>query len=360
MSRPSSAMRRLSMSVCRPKRRAATGYIARWIDPVSGRKRQKLLGFRRKREAYESAAELAERIESGMDIGGLSWLDFCARYEKQAIGRRGFKSIQAWHTVKWFIEERCPLATIRGANNLWIDRFLDALETHRPDASINTIATYLARLRAALTWAVKKRYLDYLPLIEIQRDAKPRSRAVTPKEFQRMLDAVATVRPRDGVLWRRLLKGQFYTGLRISELLALSWDADADVCVVEGRHPIIFLRKQKNLKRQRIPITPEAWEVISDTASRSGSVFGIRMTPKSAVRVIGAIGLESGVVTDKTTGKHATSHDIRRAFHDWCEDRYGKAIAEMLLRHADAETTATFYDTQAAERAADLLWETGK
>jgi len=348
-------MRRLAMSVVRPSRRAAAGYVARWTDPVSGRRRQKLLDCRRKRDAYEAASDLADQIESGMDVDGMPWLVFCDRYEKQAIGRRGAKSLQAWRTVKFFVEEHCPLASIRSANNMWIDRFLDAFDQHRPDASINTKATYLARLRAALNWAVKKRYLDQLPFFDIEREAKPRSRAVTPLEFQAMLDAVDTVRKRDGVLWRRLLRGQYYTGLRIGELLELSWDADADVCIVEGRRPIIYLRRQKNQKRQRVPITPEAWDVITDTATRSGRVFGINVTPKTAVRIVGRIGKAAGV---DTGGKPATSHDIRRAFHDWCKAKYGKAIAEMLLRHADSETTETFYDTQAAERAGDMLWGT--
>jgi integrase len=356
-------MRRLSMSVIRPKRRAAAGYVARWTDPVSGKRQQRLLNCRKKRDAYDAASELAEQIESGMDPDGMSWLTFCERYEAQAIGRRGAKSLQAWQTVKNFVEEYVPLQSIRSANNLWLDRFHAAFERHKPEASINTQATYLARLRAALNWAVRKRYLENLPYFDIERESNPRSRAVKPREFERMLAAISKVRPRDAHLWRRLLRGQFFTGLRIGELLDLSWDEDADVRIVQRAHPLIELRKQKNKKRQTIPLVPQAWEIIADSPVRTGPVFPIpgkagQMTSKSAIRVIAKIGEKAEVVTNKDTGKTATSHDIRRAFFDWADDQYGEAIASKLMRHGDKETTLVWYNTNEADRAAELLWGT--
>lgn len=357
MSRQTSVMKRLSMTVVRPSRRTEAGYVARWTDPLSGRRRQKQLGQCRKRDAYDSARELAEQIDSGMEVDGLPWLEFCRRYEQQALGSRSPGTVANWRTVQWFVEEHCPLRTIRDANTRWIDLVVDAIQRERPDASTNTVASYLTKLRAALRWAARKRYLDTVPWFDIDREERARSRAVTPHEFSRMIVAVPLVRRRDAVLWRRLLRGQFYTGLRIGELLALSWDADADIHVIQGRHPLIEFRKQKNRKRQTIPIAPEAWEVLCDTALRSGSVFGIRMTPKRVVRVIGRIGKAAGVITNKETGKFATSHDVRRAFYDWCHGRFGEAIASMMLRHADQETTLIYYNTQEAERAAELLWK---
>jgi integrase len=356
-------MDRLSMIVIRPKRRKEAGYLARWIDPVSGRRCQKTLGTRIKREADTLAAELAKQVESGSVIGGLPWLEFCERYEQQALHDKSEKTIQAWRTVKWFIDEHCPLQSIQQANDLWFDRFFAAV--HAKEASKNTHATYLTKLRAALRWAGHKRYLRQVPFIVVKWDKKPRSNAVSSKQFAAMLKAIPVVRCMDGPLWRRLLRGQFFTGLRISELLALSWDDDADVRIVERKHPAIFFGKQKNKQRQERPLVPEAWEIIADMPGmpvHQGFVFPIpgksgQMTTKAAIKVIAAIGVEAGAVTNKETGKHATSHDIRRAFYSWASDRYGKKIGSLLMRHADEETSDTYYNTDEAEKLAELLWE---
>jgi len=354
-------MRRLGMSVIRPSRRKDAGYVARWTDPLSGKRRQKLLDCRRKREAYEAAAKLADQVEAGEVLGGLPWLEFCQRYERQHLERRSGKSIQAWHTVKWFVEEQCPLKSIANASDIWVDRFLDAVSEHC--TSPNTEATYIARLKAALRWAHKKRYLRQLPYLTAEWERQPRSDAVTASQFQAMLDIIPTVRKRDGHLWRRLLRGQFYTGLRIGELLALSWDADADIRVVVGDRPHIHFAKQKNKKRQKRPLVPEAWEIIADTPIRTGPVFPIpgkagQITTTAAIRVVAKIGAKAGVVTNKQTGKTATSHDIRRAFFDWAERRYDQRIASLLMRHADQQTTDDFYNTQESEKLAELLWDT--
>lgn len=363
MSRQSTAMRRLSMSVIRPGRRADVGYVARWTDPVSGRRSQRQLNAMRKRDAYELAAELAEQIESGLSPAGMPWLEFCRRYEQQGLAGRTAGTIENWRTVKWFIDEHCPLRSIHEASNVWLDRFYDALDGHKATAATNTKASYLTKLRAALNWACKKRYLDHLPYFDIEREATPRSKAVTPAQFEQMLAAIPVVRPSDTLAWRRLLRGQFFTGLRIGEMLALSWDEDADIVVVERSYPVIEFRKQKNRKRQTIPIVPQAWEIIADCPVRSGFVFPVpgqrgqgQVTAKTAIRIVAEIGEEAGVVTNRNTGKTATSHDIRRAFFDWADDQFGQAIASKLMRHGDQETTLTWYNTNEAERAAELLW----
>ena len=273
-----------------------------------------------------------------MHVGGVSWLRFCERYEQQWLSKRAPPTIEAWRTVKWFVEEHCPLASIQQANDLWLDRFLDAL--YAKGVSENTEATYLAKIKAALMWACKKRYLRQMPFITVQWDRKPRSDAVTPKQFMAMLDVIPTVRRKDPPRWRRLLRGQFYTGLRIGELLALSWDDGADLQVVETPRPAIHFRKQRNKQRQIRPLVPEAWEIIADVPVRSGVVFPIagrdgQMCTKKVVQWIAEIGKEAGAVTNSQTDKHATSHDIRRAFYDWAEGKYGQQVASLILRHAD-------------------------
>lgn len=361
MSRPTSAMDRLKMTApFLPGRRKDGGYIVKWTDPISGRRIQRTLGTRKRREAWTLAAELAEEIESGVVIGGLSWLAFCERYEQQHLAKKAPESIEGWRTVKWFVAEKCPLQSIQHANDIWVDRFIDAVMAK--EVMPNTEASYLARLKAALGWACKKRYLRQMPYISVEWDRRPRSDSVTPRQFETMLAAIPKVRPKDWPLWRRLMRGQYFTGLRISELLVLSWDTDADIRIVDGARPLIRFDKQKNKQRQIRPLVPEAWEIIADSPVRSGLVFPVpgpkgQMSTKKVIQRIADIGREAGVITNRETGKHATSHDIRRAFYDWSAEKYGKKIASLLMRHADEDTTDTFYNTQEAATLAKLLWE---
>lgn len=360
MSRPTSAMERLKMTApFVPGRRKTAGYIVKWTDPISGRRRQQKLGTRKKREAWCLAADLADEIESGAAIGGVPWLTFCERYEQQHLAKLSPKSIEGWRTVKWFVEEACPLNSIQQANDVWVDRFIDAVLAK--EVSTNTEATYLARIKAALSWACKKRYLRQMPYIAVNWERRPRSEAVTAKQFEAMLAAIPAVRPKDWPLWRRLMRGQYFTGLRISELLELSWDLSADIRVVDGDRPVIRFDRQKNRQRQVRPVVPEAWEIIAESPVRSGVVFPIpgargQMSTKKVIQRVSEIGEAAGVVTNRETGKFASSHDIRRAFYDWCAEKYGKKIASLLMRHADEQTTDTFYNTHEAEQLGDLLW----
>jgi integrase len=362
MSRPTESMKRLGMTVLKPKRRKSAGYIARWTDPISGRRHQKQLGTRLARDAGALAGVLAEEIEAGLHSGGLSWLTFCARYEQQQLQDHSSSSLERWRTMKWFVEEHCPLASIERANDRWFDRFAAAV--YAKDASKDTVATYFATIKAALRWAARKRYIPYAPEIEVKWGHQARSDAVTPEQFELMLKYVPIVRPKDAPYWRRLLRGQFYTGLRIGEMLALSWDEGADLQVVELPHPAIHFRKQKNQKRQVRPLVPEAWEIIADMPVRQGLVFPItvkshggQMSTGKVIQRIADIGKAAKIVTNRETGKHATSHDIRRAFYDWAEAKYGQQVASLLLRHADRETTDAFYNTHEAEKLAVMLWE---
>jgi len=404
MSRPTSAMESLKMTApFKTSRRKAAGYIVKWSDPISGRRRQKTLGTRQKRRAWELAAQLAEDIESGSVVGGLPWLTFCKQYEKQHLKKRAPKSLEGWHTVKWFVEEKCPVRSIHQCNDVWIDRFLDALiaKIDAEKLAVNTEATYMARLRAALSWACKKRHLKQMPYIAVEWERKPRSDSVTPKQFQAMLEAIPEVRPNDWRNFRRALLGQYYTGLRISEILELSWDPgaakrvvggdDADLSNLSGlqeNRPVIRFETQKNDKRQVRPLVPEAWEIISDTPVRKGFVFPIQgkdgqMSVKRFGDRIRDIAEKAGVITGTRIKRHkkdkydkktkelihragdievvpspATSHDIRRAFFDWAKAKYGKKIASILMRHADQETTEDFYNTREADELAGLLWGT--
>lgn len=62
------------------------------------------------------------------------------------------------------------------------------------------------------------------------------------------------------------------------------------------------------------------------------------------------------MVVDPANGKTATAHDLRRAFGSRWSTRVMPAQLKQLMRHADIQTTMTYYVQQSARTAASDLW----
>ena len=90
-----------------------------------------------------------------------------------------------------------------------------------------------------------------------------RGRPITAEEFERILEVVPKVRPRDTAAWRHYLEGLWLSGLRLAESLVMSWEEDASISIdLSGRRPpAADLRRG----RERSPGPPAA----NDTGFRS-------------------------------------------------------------------------------------------
>jgi integrase len=359
-------MRRINMTVFRPSRRRTAGYVAKWRDPTSGKWRQKTLHARIGRDAGAEAAVLAEQIASGLSPNGPSWPEFCTLYEGRHLCKRSPKSLQSWRTTTGCVTDLAPLRNLSDATPAWVLKFQTALAAR--GLAVNTVATYSARLRAALRWGERQRLLDRAPYVAVESESAARSRAVTLEEVERMIMASAKVRPADHGRWERLLRGQWESGFRIGEMLLLSWDAEAAIRVVtSGKYPLIHFGRKKNKKRQWYAVSRPLWAILCESreSDRHGPVFpvpgrgGCQMATKGVVRVIAAIGDRAGVVTDTERGKTATSHDIRRGYvvRMLGDGTLSPPLLQRQTRHARQETMLDYYDTRGAEEVAEKLWE---
>jgi len=345
------------MSVFRPKRRKH--FIARWTEPETGKRRERTLGTHIKRDAYRLGSELAESIVWGVSLDDPRWLEFCEQYERQHLRKLAKSYVKNWAWVKWAVEKAFHSPRLSQLNRRRIDRWLEDLAEGR---SVNTVATYARRLRAALNWARDHDLIGRAPKIVVRADAHPRGRALSGEEIDRMLDAAEKVRPKDHERWKRLILGEVFSGLRISELLALSWDPGERLRCEKGkRHWLIVLdRKQKNKRKQLVPAFAEFWDLVLPRGE--GPVFPIpgrkgQMTIKRAIRTVSDIGKRARIVSDPETGQHATSHDLRRTFATRLTGRLPLADAAKVTRHADPRTLFTYYHTAEAEALADRMEE---
>ncbi|KKL21875.1 hypothetical protein LCGC14_2441070 [marine sediment metagenome] len=274
--RKASAMNAVNMTVFLPKRRPA--YVAKWTDPVTGKRPQRTLGTKVKREAFVLAAELADKVVAGVAIDDLDWGAFCAKYEREKLRKRSHSTQEGWGTTKRHIRDFGEPATLQDVTAGWVS----AWQAHLEDTgmAVNSVAVYSRYLRAAVNWAARYDLIARAPFIAVEIEAVPRSDGVQPVDFKRLLAAVPTVRPKDAARWDRLLRGLSGCNLRISELRRLSWDPGAEIRIDMGDvYPLIRFRPKshKTRKRRIQVILPQFWDVCTETAmdDRQGFVFPV-------------------------------------------------------------------------------------
>lgn len=61
-------------------------------------------------------------------------------------------------------------------------------------------------------------------------------------------------------------------------------------------------------------------------------------------------------MTDPGKQRTATAHDLRRAFGARWSKRVMPAVLKEIMRHADIQTTMTYYVAQSARVTASELW----
>lgn len=340
-------------------------WVFRWYDRA-GRKRQQLSKVPLT-EPYEEALRAAIELERQLLDGrrALTWEEAANRYEdvygsEQAVGTQ-----ENWRTTRRAFERIVGPVTMEDCTTDAVDKFRSGLR--RENLAPSTIAGHLRYLRAMIRWCHRKGHIAEVPVFDMPTisGTRSRSRPITGEEFDRILAAVPTVRPRDHERWQQFLKGLWHSGLRVSELAALKWtNGDVEIDLTQ-RFPGFRFYKQKNRDEgQWVPMTPAFFEAfVQNARRRRGYVFplpgrsGEQMTTKSIVKVICDIGMVAGVRTSKN--KFATSHDIgRRAFttrHTWLSQWELAAF----MRHESPETTKQFYVGDLALEVARKLWGGG-
>ncbi len=126
-----------------------------------------------------------------------------------------------------------------------------------------TIGVVLSHLRPALSWAVSMGMLPKVPDMHRPKSARGyklmRGRPITTEEFERLLAAVAKVRPRNPSMWTEYGNGLWLSGLRLEESTILSWDDESPISIdLSGRHPRFRIYATLVIKQAKICPRPHA------------------------------------------------------------------------------------------------------
>jgi len=372
--------------------------VLRWTDPFTGRRQAKSAGTTSRREAERRAAVLQRELAEGKyaSASKLPWQDFTWRYCDEVVPGLAEKTGDKVNTVFAAVERVLHpkrLAEVDAAR-----LFYFASNLRQEGKSEATIRGYLAHLRAAMRWAVDVGLLRELPKFPKTQRAKGqkvmKGRPITAEEFDRMLAVVPvalagqdrgperTAKPVPAAVesWRDYLRGLWWSGLRLRESLALSWDRRAGLSVdLTGKYPMLRIRDdaQKSGREQLYPVAPEFGEMLLaiPEVERRGRVFrllGITgregRDPTWVSHVVVRIGeaarvkVDERIKKDPRTGKarivikYASAHDLRRSFGFRWSRRILPAELRELMRHANIQTTMRYYVGLEAESTAEALW----
>ncbi len=382
--------------------------VLRWRDPITGKARSKTSGTTKRREAERKAAALEREILDGHHgpAARMNWSDFREYHERHCLSAMKQKSVDAYAAALNVYERFHKPERLSDVTAARVTAWQTQLRTEGKAEA--TIATYTRHLKAVLNWAKSQGILAVVPKINMPKRVKGakqmKGRPITTEEFERMLSAVSKVVGKEKktiASWKRYLYGLWWSGLRLSESLALRWDDAPGAIVVDFSHRRPMLRipsqSQKSNNDELLPIAPEFAELLQTTpeGERHGRVFKLigkrwadaRMQADWVSRVVCQIGREARVVVDqrerrlvvdardmkakpkcdksadeKATEqdgikcKYASAHDLRRAFGARWAARLMPSDLQQLMRHESIDTTMKFYVGRDAGSVADRLY----
>lgn len=240
-----------------------------------------------------------------------------------------------------------------------------------------TVKRILAALSCVFTFALRRGYVNAHPFDRLERDERPHplrsgQRVLTATELTRLFAAC----PRR---YRPLLLTGAYTGMRLSEMLGLSWeDLDFHAGIIRVRHQLARGRRgvppyrippKTRASVREIPLLPQLAAVLRQHkrgcrftggcdyvfATANGTPFLHHNVSK---RVLRRAAIDSGLDRD---GRRVRFHDLRHTFasHLIIDIRLDVVQVSRILGHARTSMTLDTYTHlfEAARHGADVRAE---
>jgi len=335
---------------------------------------------RRQRALLQTLAELGELpLSPSLTFGAIAarWLaDFEA---KVAIGTRSERTLDLYrsqlrlHLLPQLSRRR--IAAITPDDVVAVTRQLSAR-----GLSPWSVKRILSALSCVLSYFLRRGYINQHPFACLERDERPHpigshQRVLTRAELARLFSAC----PRRD---RPFLSTGAFTGMRLSELLALGWeDVDFAAGVIRVRHQLARGRRGVPPRRippktrasvREIPLLPQLAMVLRDHkrsssfASGSDYVFATAHgTPflhhNVSRRVLRRAATDAGLDRD---GRRVRFHDLQHTFasHLIIDIRLDVVQVSRILGHARTSMTLDTYTHlfETARHGADVPAELAK
>ena len=385
-------------------RPAGRPFQLRYFCPNEQREIRVSVGCRDEHEAQHQKKELEAKLLLGIPakkrerIRGphMPWEEFREEYRDcQLVTLREKSAVDAESRLN--IAERIikPRALADMADEAALHRLQSRLlagaesqyDPPRP-RSPHTVKSHMRSVLAALGWGCTQKWLPHRPTVQLIKVGKlkhMKGRPITTEEFERMLDKTPEVVGAEAApSWKSILWGLWESGLRVDEIMHVSWDIPNTIQPIwqKGRLPVLMIPEdmQKNATEEAIPLLPAFEAILLKTAevTQSGWAFNPKSLQTKVKRrprcgrlqsdwvstVISRIGRAARVVVDpgnpakEKPPKYASAHDLRRS----CAERLldagvPAAHVQRVMRHASFETTRRHYAPGNVQKSAQVLRE---
>ncbi|PYN68012.1 MAG: hypothetical protein DMD93_12515 [Candidatus Rokuibacteriota bacterium] len=309
------------------QKRVAWGFTTQGADGKQVRRSD--AGWSRE-NAEQALAEhrLGIAPKDGGEAASLSFGVAVARYLQAKSRKRSIKNDE--RSLKLFTEyfaAETPLAQITAARiSAWKAQRLAATcpqtKRHYSAAAINR---HLAALHHLLKLAHEEwEVLPAVPKIRLEKEAQGRLRWLEPDEQARLLAACRASR---NPQLANIVTVALETGLRVSELLGLTWDR------VDLSRGVIRLELTKSGRRREVPMRQAVYDVLASLPEpREGRVWRLQNIRTA---------FENAVAAARIDNLHF--HDLRHSFASWFMMRGGQLqTLKEILGHADLKMTLRY------------------
>ena len=223
----------------------------RYRDPVTRKQHWRTAKTANRRDAEREASKWEEELNSGTKATDhkMLWSAFRTRYESEALPGLAAKTAANYKTTMNLFESLIGPYRLATISEAILSQF--AAKLRDGVRSENSVKTYLNQIRAILGWACQQGLLARVPegpkVKRVKSDESPsKGRAITDAEFEGMLGAVEpVVGSAASASWKFWLTGLWWSGLRLEESLALSWELTGGLVVdTTGKYVMLRIRRQ--------------------------------------------------------------------------------------------------------------------
>lgn len=359
------------------KRSGSPYYQLKWRDPNTRQDVRRSSGTKIKRDAERQAAKIEQRFADGTynEPQYTTWSEFRQRYEQEhleGLAEASYKkSIGTLNVVTELIRPRLLSEIDAGSISKFSQKLRKRRKPNGSPISESTIKGHVTRLKAAMNWAHSAELIEQLPNFpKIARAKKVsgktpmKGRPITEEEFDRICRAVPEVVGDRADRWLFLLRGLWFSGLRLHEALHLHWDGE-DVFRVDmsNKYPMFLIRDkfEKGHRDRILPMSPEFAQMLQEIPERRrrGRIFTLsdrtdQVHMHTASRTIVRFGKRAGVKVQ--AAKFASAQDLRRSFGERWAKRVMPTVLQQLMRHESIETTMRYYVGKNAETIAETIY----
>jgi integrase len=299
-------------------------------DPTTGKRRQKRITARTKKEAEAKVAEIIQKSQAGFtDAGKLTVRDFFAHWLEttaptlRSVTQRRYRDLVRLHIVSVIGNVQLGKLAVADVQRLYTDRLQRLSPT--------TVRYIHAVLHHALDDAVKWGLLlrNVADAAEPPKKARSEMRVWNGEQVARVLRAAADD-PLEA-LWRLAI----YTGMRRGELLALKWsDLDLDSAALAVQRSLS--RGQTSRLEEGEPKSQSGRRRIALSMSVIESLKRHRVRQLEHRLAAGEAWNDCGFVFANETGGYIHPNTLHRRFHELVKRAGVPAIRFHDLRHTSA------------------------